>query len=135
MITMDELLSNQAKLNELDAPTQKNLNELLTKMNLIRTSWGKPMKVTSGLRTMKHHLEIYARKGVTDPKKIPMKSNHLYGRAVDISDPNRELQKWCTANEALLASVGLWMEDFSITTNWCHFQIIPPLSGKRWFMP
>ena len=36
MITMDELLSNQAKLNELDAPTQKNLNELLTKMNLIQ---------------------------------------------------------------------------------------------------
>jgi hypothetical protein len=135
MITMDELLSNQAILSDLDAETQNNLNELLRKINLIRTSWGKPMKVNSGLRTMKHHLEIYARKGITDQSKIPMKSNHLYGRAVDISDPNRDLQKWCTANEPLLASIGLWMEDFSRTSTWCHFQTNPPKSGNRWFMP
>lgn len=134
MITMDELLSNQVLLGELEPDIQKNLNELLIKINQIRTSWGKPMKVTSGFRTMKKHLEIYAKKG-TDPAHIPMKSNHLYGKAVDISDPNKELQKWCLANEPLLASVGLWMEDFSVTVNWCHFQINPPPSGKRWFMP
>jgi uncharacterized protein YcbK (DUF882 family) len=134
MITMDELLSNQVLLGELEPDIQKNLNELLIKINQIRTSWGKPMTVTSGFRTMKKHLEIYAKKG-TDPAHIPMKSNHLYGRAVDISDPNKELQKWCLANEPLLASVGLWMEDFSVTVNWCHFQINPPPSGKRWFMP
>lgn len=135
MITMDELLSNQATVNELEPDILKNLNELLVKINVIRTSWGKPMKVTSGLRTMQHHLEIYAKKGITDPARIPMKSNHLFGRAVDISDPARELQKWCKANEGLLASTGLWMEDFSVTNTWCHFQINPPKSGSRWFMP
>jgi len=135
MITMDELLSNQTTLGELDADIQNNLNDLLVKINFVRTSWAKPMTVTSGFRTMKHHLEIYAAKGVTDKSKIPMKSNHLYGRAVDIADANRDLQKWCTANEALLASIGLWMEDFSATKTWCHFQINPPQSGKRWFMP
>ena len=132
---MEELLSNQATFVELDAATQDNLNVLLTKINIIRTSWGKPMKVTSGLRTMKHHLEIYAAKGITDKSKIPMKSNHLYGRAVDISDPGRVLQKWCKANEPLLVSTGLWMEDFSKTPTWCHFQTVPPVSGNRWFMP
>ena len=132
---MEELLSNQAKLNELDAATQDNLNDLLIKINKIRTSWAKPMKVTSGLRTMKHHLAIYAAKGITDKTKIPMKSNHLYGRAVDISDPNRVLQKWCKANEPMLISIGLWMEDFSKTPTWCHFQTVPPASGNRWFMP
>jgi uncharacterized protein YcbK (DUF882 family) len=135
MISMDELLSNQAILSDLDAATQNNLNDLLIKINKIRTSWAKPMKVTSGLRTMKHHLAIYAAKGITDKSKIPMKSNHLYGRAVDISDPNRELQKWCKANEPLLVSIGLWMEDFSKTPTWCHFQTVAPASGNRWFMP
>lgn len=135
MITMDELLSNQATLSELDIEIQNNLNDLLTKINLVRTSWGKPMTVTSGFRTMKHHLEIYAAKGITDINKIPMKSNHLYGRAVDISDSARVLQKWCFADEPLLISIGLWMEDFSKTPTWCHFQINPPQSGKRWFMP
>jgi hypothetical protein len=135
MITMEELLSNQAKLNELEPDIQNNLNELLLRINKVRTSWGKPMTVTSGFRTMKHHLEIYAAKGITDKSKIPMKSNHLYGRAVDISDPTHVLQNWCKANEPLLAEIGLWMEDFSVTKTWCHFQINPPQSGKRWFMP
>ncbi len=135
MITMDELLSNQTTLGELGTDIQNNLNDLLVKINLVRTSWAKPMTVTSGFRTMKHHLEIYAAKGITDPAKIPMKSNHLFGRAVDIADANRDLQNWCKANEPLLVSIGLWMEDFSVTKTWCHFQINPPQSGKRWFMP
>lgn len=80
-------------------------------------------------------MRIYKNKGITDPKKIPMKSKHLYGQAVDISDPNQKIQAWCKSNEACLVSIGLWMEDFSVTTNWVHFQIVPPGSGKRWFMP
>jgi hypothetical protein len=136
MISMTELLSAQiADISMLETSIQENLNILLQKINVIRTAWARPMTVTSGLRTMEHHLQIYARKGITDPKKIPMKSKHLYGQAVDISDPNRELQNWCKKNISLLESTGLWMEDFSVTKNWCHFQIVPPASGKRFFMP
>jgi len=135
MITMNELLSNQATLKDLAPDIQKNLNELLIKINKVRESWAKPMTITSGLRTMKHHLKIYADKGITDKSKIPMMSNHLYGRAVDISDPHKELQKWCKDNEPMLVSIGLWMEHFDKTPNWCHFQINPPKSRSRWFMP
>jgi hypothetical protein len=136
MISMNELLSNQiADVNMLEPSIQENLNILFEKINVVRTAWGKPMIVTSGLRTMEHHLKIYAGKGITDPKKIPMKSKHLFGQAVDISDPNRELQDWCKQNISLLESTGLWMEDFSVTKNWCHFQIVPPRSGNRFFMP
>ncbi len=136
MISMTELLSNQVSdISLLDAPTQSNLNILLQKINVIRTAWAKPMTVTSGLRTMKHHLEIYAAKGITDPHKIPMKSRHLFGQAVDISDPNQALQAWCKQNIHLLETTGLWMEDFSKTRTWCHFQIVPPASGSRFFMP
>lgn len=134
MITMDELLKG-AKLEDQTPEIQDNLNTLLERLNLVRDAYGKPMVSTSGLRTMADHLRIYAAKGITDHSKIPMKSRHLYGMADDISDPKQELQAWCKANEAKLAEIGLWMEDFSVTTNWCHFQIVPPASGRRFFMP
>jgi uncharacterized protein YcbK (DUF882 family) len=134
MIVLKEIIG-KAKIEDQPEQIQTSLKELLEKINKVRSAWAKPMTVTSGLRTMADHLRIYAEKGITDQSKIPMKSHHLYGRAVDISDPNKDLQKWCKANEALLAEIGLWMEDFSATPNWCHFQIVPPKSGKRWFMP
>lgn len=134
MISIDELLSGQAKLGELSNEVQNNIQELLVKVNKVRTAYGKPMIVTSGLRTKKHHLEIYARKGIYPPK-VPMKSNHLSGRAVDFADANGELKKWVKANIKLMEEIGLWMEDFSATKTWCHFQINPPKSGNRFFMP
>ena len=135
MISMDELLNKKYKLEDQSVETQANLKILLEKINQIRTLWAKPMNVTSGLRNMEDHLRIYAAKGITDKAKIPMKSKHLYGQAVDISDPNQNLQKWCKVNESVLEKVGLWMEDFSATPTWCHFQVVPPKSGKRWFLP
>ena len=134
MITINELLSNQANLGDLPNDVQNNLNTLLVKVNKVRTAYGKPMIVTSGLRTVKHHLEIYARKGIYPPK-VPMKSNHLSGRAVDFSDSDGKLKAWVKENIKLIEEIGLYMEDFSATKTWCHFQINPPRSGKRFFMP
>ena len=134
MISMNELLSNQARLGDLPNDVQNNLNDLLVKINKVRLAYGKPMIVTSGLRTTKHHLEIYARKGIYPPK-VPMKSNHLSGRAVDFSDSDGKLKAWVKDNIKLIEEIGLWLEDFSATKTWCHFQINPPKSGKRFFMP
>jgi uncharacterized protein YcbK (DUF882 family) len=131
---MNELLSNQAKLGELPNDVQNNLNDLLVKINKVRLAYGKPMIVTSGLRTTKHHLEIYARKGIYPPK-VPMKSNHLSGRAVDFSDADGKLKAWVKDNIKLMEEIGLWLEDFSATKTWCHFQINPPRSGNRFFLP
>jgi uncharacterized protein YcbK (DUF882 family) len=134
MITINELLSNQAKFEDLDKDIQANLNELFLKVNIVRKEYGKPMIVTSGLRTKKHHLEIYARKGIYPPK-VPMKSNHLFGRAVDFADGDGKLKKWILANIKLMEEIGLYMEDFSATKTWVHFQINPPKSGNRFFKP
>lgn len=134
MITINELLSNQASFDSLDKKVQDNLKELHKRINIVRLAYGKPMIVTSGLRTLKHHLEIYARKGIYPPK-VPMKSNHLSGRAVDFADGNGELKKWVKDNIKLMEEVGLWLEDFSATKTWCHFQINPPKSGNRFFLP
>ena len=138
MISLNELLSgNDPKT--LPQEHLDSLNVLLDKVNKVRTAWAKPMTVTSGYRSMAHHLEIYKAKGITDPKKIPMHSKHLYGQAVDIADADGSLKKWCVANENLLRAIGLWMEDFKTTTTWVHFQCVPygsyKVGGSLWFIP
>lgn len=133
MISMQELLG-KANLEDQSPEIQANLAILLDRINQIRAAWGRPMTVTSGLRTKDDQLRIYRAKGVPD-SHIPWGSWHLKGGAVDIFDPNRELQAWCKENEEILEKTQLWMEDFSATPNWCHFQITPPASGNRWFIP
>lgn len=134
MIELKELLKGK-DFNSLPAEHQANLMTLLEKISRVRIAYGKPMTVTSGYRSMQEHLDIYKRKGITDKNRIPMKSKHLVGAAVDISDPKRELQVWCKNNVKLLEEIGLWMEDFAYTSNWVHFQVIPPKSGNRFFIP
>lgn len=134
MIKMSEILRN-AKLEDQSPEIQRNLAVLLERVNKVRAAYGKPMTVTSGLRTMQDHLRIYREKGITDQSKIPMRSRHLFGQAVDISDPKQELQRWILKNEKLMEEIGLWMEDFSATKNWVHMQIVPPASGQRFFKP
>lgn len=121
-ISMEELLKG-AKLEEQDQSIQNNLVILLEKMNKIREAYGKPMVVTSGLRDMQNHLRIYREKGITDISKIPMKSKHLYGLAVDIADGNGDLNKWCKENEEYLRNLGIWLE--TRQGGWQHFQIAP----------
>jgi hypothetical protein len=103
-----------------------NLATLLYRMNCIRREWGKPMIVTSGLRSKEDQMRI-------NPKAP--NSQHLYGAACDISDPQGELYAWCKANEKRLEQLGLWLEDRSATPTWAHFQIYPPKSGVRFFHP
>lgn len=134
MISLQELLKS-TPFDTLPQDHRFNLTILLKKINVIRQAYGKPMTVTSGYRSMADHLRIYRQKGITDKSKIPMKSNHLSGRAVDIADSNGELKKWVLANVHLLEQTGLWCEDFDYTSGWTHFQTVAPTSGKRFFKP
>lgn len=131
MIYPQEILNDRECPEELE----KNLLDLLIKMNKVRDAWGKPMTVSSGWRSKGDQLRIYKEKGITDPAKIPMRSKHFFCQAVDIYDPKRELQKWIKENIKLVEEIGLWMEDFSATPNWVHFQTVPPASNKRFFLP
>ncbi len=130
MITLKEL---NPKNYTLTPEQETNITILHERMNKVREAYGKPMTVTSGVRSLEHHIAVYKRKGITDPKLIPMASNHLKAAACDIADSSGELYKWCKENEALLAEIGLWMEEG--TKGWVHFQVFPPKSGKRWFLP
>lgn len=141
---MDELLNHKYKFEDQSSAIQANLQILLERVNKIREEWGKPMIVTSGLRTMEDHLRIYrekaAKEGIPfDESKVPKSSKHLFGEAADFFDSKRELQAWCKDNEKLLGDIGIWMESFDSTPNWCHFQIVQYGSWKPgkslWFIP
>ena len=123
MISPKELNPNQYPV---DHETAGNLATLLFRMNQVRREWGKPMIVTSGLRSQADQARI-------NPKAP--KSKHLIGAACDIWDPKGELMDWCVANEKRLEQIGLWMEHRSATPTWVHMQIYPPKSGKRFFLP
>lgn len=136
-ISLKEILGKY-KFEDLPKEHQDNCMILLERINKIRQAYGKPMQVSSGYRSMEDHLRIYKNKGITDPNKIPMQSKHLSAAAIDIADPNQELQKWCLNNISLLENVELWCEDFSATSKpsaWVHMQIFPPKSNKRFFIP
>ena len=138
MINRQEIITDEQYDNASDE-IKANIDILLDKINEIRKEYGHPMTVSSGFRSMEDHLRIYKQKGITDKSKIPMKSRHLVGLAVDIADPNQILQQWCKDNIEFLKNVGVWMEDFSATHNWAHFQVVPYGSYKDgkslWFMP
>lgn len=131
---MSEILKNK-KLEDLPDDIQENLTELCECLNVIRRAYGKPMTISSGFRSKEDHLRVYREKGITDSKKIPMGSKHLSGNACDIADPKQELQKWVKENVELCEKVGLWMEDFSATPTWVHFQTLSPASKSRFFKP
>ena len=144
MLTLEEIIHCGIKPEDLDSDKLKEEQDLLIKINIIRTKYGKPMTVTSGVRTLQDHLRIYAQKGITDQSKIPMKSKHLEtvtnAAAVDIADAGLLITKWLkdtkegreAADEA-----NLFFEDTN--PNWLHAQNKPfssyVVGGTRWFKP
>lgn len=122
-ISMKELLGSH-NINDVPIAHQHNLEELKKRINLVRDAWGKPMIVTSGYRSEADQRRI-------NPKA--MQSKHLIGAAVDIADPDGLLYEWTVKNEKLLEEVGLWVE--VRRGGWIHYQMLPPRSGRRFFLP
>ena len=107
-----------------------NLDSLLWKMVHARVHYGRSMILTSGLRSASEQME-FIRTGRSNAPK----SKHLIGQACDVADSDRSLARWVRENEKILESIGLWCEDPACTPGWVHFQGMPPLSGRRLFIP
>lgn len=123
-ISKAEILMGRIKESELSPELCANLAVLHERINKIRSAYGKPMVVSSGYRSPAQNQAAGGAK----------KSNHMLCAAVDIKDDGK-LKDWILKNVKLLEIVELWMEDFSATPTWLHFQIFPPKSGKRFFLP
>jgi hypothetical protein len=129
VISIKEILMGRVKFEDLSPELQANVTELHTKINLLRTAISRPLKVNDGLR----------RVGVDMPKNGAAQSNHYLGFAIDIDDDDSAwLWQWVLANLDLMQEIGLFMEDPRWTHGkgtWMHFQIRPPKSGKRIYIP
>lgn len=68
------------------------------------------------------------------PNAAP-RSRHMSGQAVDLYDPEGEIDAWCLEHQDMLSEVCLWMEHPSATKGWSHLQSVPPRSGRRVFWP
>lgn len=115
-----------------------NYDITLDKLSQLEKAYGHKLIITSGYRTLEHHLAIYKAKGITDKAKIPMKSRHLSGEAVDVvpkDKPVSHLHEWVESNVSELEKIGFWCEALPFTSNWLHLQTCPPKSGKRFFIP
>lgn len=123
MISAHELNS---KNYPTDSETQQNLDNLLKAINVVRVKWAKPMIITSGLRSQEDQNRI---------NPSAPKSKHLLGLACDVFDKDGSLAKWVLENLDLMQELGFYFEDFRYTPNWVHFQLAPPKSGKRIFIP
>jgi D-serine deaminase-like pyridoxal phosphate-dependent protein len=120
----------------LSAVQSSNLVDLHRRINVVRSAYGKPMTVTSGVRSLEDHKRIYAeiaRKKGLKAFRVPMGSKHLSAQAVDIADGSGALYRWCKENDDILETAGLYCEEG--TKGWVHFQTVPPKSGRRWFLP
>jgi hypothetical protein len=65
------------------------------------------------------------------------KSKHMTGEAVDLYDPEGDIDNFLMSGQGqrVLASLGLYIEHPSATKSWSHIQIVPPRSQSRVFYP
>jgi hypothetical protein len=66
-----------------------------------------------------------------------VRSLHLQCRAIDLFDPDGDIDDWLMTDDGQRAikDLGLWMEHPAATKGWAHLQTRPPKSGRRVFYP
>lgn len=65
-----------------------------------------------------------------------MRSLHMRCLAVDLFDPDGDLDAWLLDNaDTVLRDLGLWLEHPAATKGWAHVQLLPPGSKRRVFYP
>mgnify|MGYP001595559065 FL=1 len=128
MIMLPDYLMGREILNpgELTPEIMENAAETVRRANKLLTEFGEDRKVASGWRP--------AAINAATPGAA-LKSKHMTGQAIDLADPEGDLDEWCMDHPEVLENIGLFQEHPSATKNWCHVQIVPPKSGKRIFYP
>lgn len=127
-ITLAEYYMGRDKLyaEELSDAHKASAQTTVERINKLLEAFGSKRRVVSGWRPSSIN---------SATKAAAPNSKHVLCQAIDLEDNNRELMNWCLNNPDILASCELWCEDPRATTTWVHFQIVPPHSGNRFFMP
>ena len=128
MITLDDYWMGREEKYKADMTMEilANAGETVLRANLLLDSFGETRTVNSGWRPPSVN-------GATPGAAL--KSKHMTGQAIDLADPEGDLDQWCLENESVLEELRLWQEHPAATKGWCHLQIVPPKSGRRVFYP
>ena len=134
MITLEDYfgrITYTPELEEQRTQVEENAKELIRRVNLLLPEVAhieavKELKVNSGWRPAAYNATI--------PNAAP-RSKHITGQAIDLADPEGELDDYLINHRPLLLNAGLWMEHPSATKGWCHLQSVPPRSGNLVFYP
>lgn len=117
---------NETHKEDLTAEIVTNAAILIDRVRKLLEAFGEERAITSGWRPPSVN---------ANTPGAAIKSKHMTGQAVDLADPDGDLDEWCFENQDLLQQFELWLEHPAATKNWCHLQSIPPKSGKRVFWP
>lgn len=130
MITLQDYWMGRDKEYPLALTPQIEKNAAMTVQlaNMLLLKFGEGRKVNSGWRPPAVN--------VATPNAA-MNSKHMTGQAIDLADPDGDLDEWLLSAEgqAVLEELGLWMEHPACTKSWTHVQTVPPKSGRRTFYP
>jgi len=135
MLTREDYFGRVSHLadpsEEVEASAEELLirvNSLLAVINMTHPGISGAMypKVNSGWRPASYNAKVPG---------AAVKSKHITGHAIDLSDPDGEMDELLLANPKLLELAGLWLEHPAATKNWSHWQSLAPRSGNRIFFP
>lgn len=95
--------------------------ELVEKLDRMRESCKKPLKINSGYRCVQHNIDVGGKEH----------SSHIDGIAVDITCSSLRVDELIKEVDAIFDNVGV-----NSKQNWCHVDIRPLKNGtdkRRWY--
>jgi hypothetical protein len=128
LVTKEKMLMGRYLWEDVPAEIKANILTTVDKVNKFLSGYHGVVKVNDGLRRPQDK-----------PKNGSATSWHYKGAAIDIDDDAKGiLWGWMKPRISMLADLGLYIEDPRWTHgngSWMHFQIFPPKSKKRVFVP
>jgi hypothetical protein len=128
MITLADYYMGRDSGYSLELTDQLRANAQVTvdRANQLLLLFGENRKVTSGWRPP----EVNARTVGAAPF-----SRHMTCQAIDLADPEGDLDDFLFSCTQRLLDLSLWMEHPAATKGWTHVQTVPPKSGRLVFFP
>lgn len=126
MITIEDYFGRVSHIAAPSEEIQINARELLLRVNTLLAHIGVKTTVNSGWRPPSYNATI--------PNAAP-NSKHMTGHAIDLADPEGEIDDILFKDPTILIDHKLWMEHPAATRRWTHLQSVPPRSENRIFFP
>lgn len=126
MITLEDYFGRVSHIAAPSEEIQTNARDLLLRVNSLLAHLGLRPTVNSGWRPPAYNATI---------QNAAPNSKHMTGCAIDLADPDGEIDNILFNDPTILIEHKLWLEHPLATKGWCHLQSIPPRSGNRIFFP